>query len=42
MIRLQAKSAFFMPSMEGLIPLVENGRFFDASMIRCRIDLLTY
>mgnify|MGYP003104792371 CR=1 FL=1 len=29
-------------SMEGLIPLVENGRFFDASMIRCRIDLLTY
>ena len=26
----------------GTIPLVENGRFFDASMIRCRIDLLTY
>ena len=28
--------------MEGLIPLVENGRFFDASMIRCRIDLLIH
>ena len=29
-------------STEGRMPFVENGRIFDASVVHCRIDLVTH
>ena len=36
------KTAIICNSMEEQMPLAKYGRFFDASIISCRIDLFTY